>query len=172
MSYKLPFSNPAAWSVRKIFLVSLITLHAVWIGIHLNLVSKNLINPWKLGGYGMYTTANNGPVLHISDRRFEQFFVPLTANDRAEIGRANNYFVFRCQPMTKVSLESFFKNKPGLVGAPLRFILTERKILRNPLTLKRLPYSFVDVRWTGQRTFSYAGEVCGEQYHGEAALKP
>ena len=85
MSYKLPFSNPAAWSVRKIILVSLIALHAVWIGIHLNLVSKNLINPWKLGGYGMYTTANNGPVLHISDRRFEQFFVSLTESDRTKI---------------------------------------------------------------------------------------
>lgn len=171
MSYKLPFSNPAAWSVRKIILVSLIALHTVWIGIHLNLVSKNLINPWKLGGYGMYTTANNGPVLHISDRRFQQFFVSLTDTDRSKIMHANNYFVFRCEPMTKVSLESFFRDKPGLVGAPLRFILTERKILRNPLQLKRLPYSIVDVRWTGRRTFIYAGEVCGKRYQGEAVLK-
>lgn len=172
MSYKLPFSNPAVWSVKKVFLLGLVILHAVWIVIHLNLVSRELANPWKLGGYGMYTTANKRPMLHIFDRRFNQFLIPLTANDRAKIGRANNFFVFRCQPMTEHSLESFFTDNPRLIGFPLRFIVTERKMMRNPLQLKRLPYSVVDIRWTGQSTFDYGGEVCGERYNGEAELKP
>ena len=172
MSFNLPFSSSPVWSLKKIILVGLITVHTVWIAVHMNLVSRELINPWKLGGYGMYTTANNGPVVHILDRRFDQFFITLTKDDRAKFQRANNFFVFRCEPVTKASLEAFFKKKPELIGSPLRFIVTERKMLLNPLQLKLQPYSVVDVLWTGQSTFDYGGQVCGKKYGGEAELKP
>ena len=56
MWFRLPFSDSAGWSLRKLVIVALVVLHSVWIVVHLNLVSRDLINPWKLGGYGMYTT--------------------------------------------------------------------------------------------------------------------
>ena len=171
MSYNIPFSNPAGWPIGKIILLGLVALHSVWITIHLNLVSRQLIDPWKLGGYGMYTTTHSSPVLHILDRRFDQFWITLTDKDRAKIARANNFYIFRCEPITKQSLVEFFEDKPKLVGFPLRFIVTERKLMRNPLDVKRLPYSIFDVAWTGQSTFNYAGKVCGKQYNGEAELK-
>ena len=55
MWFRLPFSDSAGWSLRKLVIVALVVLHSVWIVVHLNLVSRDLINPWKLGGYGMYT---------------------------------------------------------------------------------------------------------------------
>lgn len=56
MLFRMPFSDPAGWSLRKATIVGLVVLHSAWIVFHMILVSRELINPWKLGGYGMYTT--------------------------------------------------------------------------------------------------------------------
>ena len=39
----------------KQYLVGIFIIHTLWIVVHLILVMNNQINPWKLGGYGMYT---------------------------------------------------------------------------------------------------------------------
>jgi hypothetical protein len=77
MSYELPFSKPSGWSAQKVVLLGLISLHATWIVFHLTLVSLELVNPWKLGGYGMYTTVHPKPGLHLSDSRYDGFEIAL-----------------------------------------------------------------------------------------------
>lgn len=171
MSYKLPFSDPAGRSVIRVILLALIGLHGLWIVIHMNLVSRELINPWKLGGYGMYTTANNDPVIFVFDARMDTFAIPITAKDRAKMARANKFFVFRCNPITTTSLQGFLKDNPRFVGVPLRFVFTERKMYRDPLRPERVPYSILEIRWTGQSTFDYAGKACDKLYNGQAELK-
>ena len=87
MLFRLPFSDPTGWSIRKGILVGLVVLHSVWIVVHLNLVSRDLINPWKLGGYGMYTTAHPNPGLHLFDSRVSSFGSEVADNSSAfEIG--------------------------------------------------------------------------------------
>ena len=46
----------ASW----IFLV-LVVLHSAWILNHLRLHAEGVINPWKGGGYGMYTNLSPNP---------------------------------------------------------------------------------------------------------------
>lgn len=171
MSYKLPFSDPAGRSVIRVILLALIGLHGAWIVIHMNLVSRELINPWKLGGYGMYTTTHPSPALYLFDRRFDGFEIPSKTYDLANFERENKYFIFRCRPITATSLQTFFNEHARFVGIPLKFVVTERKILRNPIRLKRVPQANLIIRWTGKSAFEYVTKVCGEVYRGEVELK-
>ncbi len=172
MLFRLPFSDSAGWSVRKAIMVGLVVLHSVWIVIHLNLVSRDLINPWKLGGYGMYTTAHANPGLHLFDSRVPSFEIPATTFDIVKTLQENRFFNFRCQPITIASVQTLLKDNPRFIGIPLRFIITELKILRDPIRPERLPHAIMEIRWTGPTTFDYAGKICGELYHGKAELKP
>ncbi|NNJ75663.1 MAG: hypothetical protein HKP56_10930 [Anderseniella sp.] len=172
MSYELPFSKPGGWSVQKGILLGLIVLHAVWLVIHMNLVSHQLINPWKLGGYGMYTTVNPAPALSLFDRRIDGFEIPIDDKDRVKLASENNFFIFRCQPLRVASLQTFLKNNPRFTGAPLRFILTEQTFLRDPIRAERLPHSILEIRWTGQDSFDYAGKICGKIFRGKSKLRP
>ena len=172
MSYELPFSKPSGWPAQKVIFLGLIILHAAWIVFHLTLVSRELINPWKLGGYGMYTTVHPKPGLIMSDSRFGSFEISLTDDDRDQLARENKYFIFRCQPLTVASLQTFLKNNPRFVGVPLRFIITEQKMLRDPIRAELLPHAILEIRWTGQSTFDYAGKVCGKIFRGKSELKP
>ncbi len=172
MSYEVPFSKPGGWSVQKGILLGLIVLHTAWIVIHMNLVSRELINPWKLGGYGMYTTVHPAPALSLFDSRIPGFEVPMDDKDRAKLTSENKFFIFRCQPLTIASLQTFLKNNPRFTGVPLRFILTERKFLRDPIRAERLPHSILEIRWTGQDTFDYAGKICGKIFRGKSELRP
>ena len=126
MYYELPFSKPGGWSVQKAVLLGLIVLHTAWIVIHMNLVSRELVNPWKLGGYGMYTTAHARPALSLFDSRMPGFEVPMDDKDVARLTSENKFFIFRCQPLTVASLLNFLIYNPLLSGIPLRFFITER----------------------------------------------
>ena len=172
MSYELPFSKPGGWSVQKVILLGLIVLHTVWIAFHLTLVSRKLINPWKLGGYGMYTTVHLSPALNLFDSRFDGFTITLSDDDLTTLFRENRFFAFRCQPITVTSLQTFLKNNIRLIGVPLRFIVTKQKFLRYPIRTERLPHAILEMRWTGKSTFDYAGKVCGKMFRGAAELKP
>ncbi len=171
MLFRLPFSDPAGWSFRKAIIVGLVVLHSAWIVVHLNLVSRDLINPWKLSGYGMYTIPHPNPVLHVFDSRFAGFEIPSDTYKAYDIVSQNRFFIFRCQPITVASLQVFLNDNPKFVGVPLRFIVTELKLLRDPIRPEREPHSILEIRWTGQTTFDYAGKICGELYHGKAELK-
>ncbi|MEM7634889.1 MAG: hypothetical protein AAF299_10040 [Pseudomonadota bacterium] len=171
MSYELPFSKPGGWSVQKVILLALIAVHAAWIVFHLTLVSRELVNPWKLGGYGMYTTAHPKPAIHVFDSRFGSVEVSISDEDRLQMARENNYFILRCHPLSVDSLQNFLKNNPRFVGVPLRFIISELKMLRDPIRPERLPHAILEIRWTGQTTFKYAGKVCDQLFRGNSELK-
>ncbi|WP_108881421.1 hypothetical protein [Anderseniella sp. Alg231-50] len=172
MSFELPFSKPSGWSIQKIVLLGLILVHSVWIVVHLNLVSRDMINQWKLGGYGMYTGPHPTPLIHFFDARFEGFEVTMDQKDVLTLARDNLYFIFRCRPLKVESIKKLLRNNPRYIGVPLRFIVTEKEMKRNPIRPERLPHAILEIRWTGKSTFDYAGKVCGKIFRGEAELKP
>ena len=49
----------------KLLVGLLLLAHAGWICVHLNLVAREQINPWKLGGYGMYTVPHYKALTHV-----------------------------------------------------------------------------------------------------------
>ena len=54
----------------KLLIGLLLLSHVGWIGVHLNLVARGQINPWKLGGFAMYV-APRPPVKVVLYRRAE-----------------------------------------------------------------------------------------------------
>lgn len=172
MSFDFPFSKPAGWLPEKFVLVALLVVHIAWIITHLVLVTREQINPWKLGGYGMYTTVYSDPVLYVYDMRFSEFQLPTSAYSYDEFVQKNFGFTFRCRRFSEESLKDFFKASPQLVGVYLRFIVGELELMRNPIRAERVPQSVLEVRWTDPNTFLYAGQVCDELYNGEIKVKP
>ena len=49
----------------KLLVGLLLLAHVGWICVHLNLVAREQINPWKLGGYGMYTMPHYKALTHV-----------------------------------------------------------------------------------------------------------
>ena len=171
MSYEIPFSKPSGWPAQKIILLVLVVAHAAWIVFHMNLVSRGLVDPWKLGGYGMYTTVHPQPRMLLLDRRYAGRVIDQTSYRRGGFVSENLLFVLRCRPISLASLQQLFDQNPKLVGVPLRIILTEQRLLRNPIRHKRTAYSILDLRWVGWSRFEYVGKACDDTYNGKGALK-
>ena len=170
MSFELPFTSPRGWSLQKTIFAAIIVLHTCWIVFHLNMVSQGLLNPWKLGGYGMYTIAPPKAMLHVFDRQFPGVEAPISKKSHHKFRRENNYFNFLCQPLKEKSLQGFFRSNPDLVGHTLRFFVSQNKFLRNPIRSKRRAHSILEVTWTGPSTFQYTGQVCRKIYEGQLKL--
>ncbi len=150
----------------------LLAIHTLWIFTHLNLVSRDLINPWKLGGYGMYTKPANRARLRIFDvstKTAEQIpRMTFRANDFYE---ANLRYIFRCRPMSKKSFLLFMRKNPHLTNINLRFEIREREFQRQPIRAKWVTHSVAEITWLDDTKFSYTGKVCDTQYSGEAEFK-
>ena len=169
-SFEVPFSNPKGWPWQKILLIAIIFVHAAWIVIHLNLVSRDLVNPWKVGGYGMYTVPDPEPHLHVYDQMFVGVEVPICNASHYRFMKNNRFFSFRCQPLTEHSLQVFFQQNPQLIRHVLRFFISEVKFSREPVNAGRQLHSVLEVRWKDPETFQYVSQVCGKIYEGEVKL--
>jgi hypothetical protein len=170
--FNLPFTEPRGWPLAKVVLVSLLLVHAIWIIVHINLVSRELINPWKLGGYGMYTVANARPILQVYRVGFGIQRVPKKDYLEARFWVAHHRHAFRCRPFSEKAFRIFFRENPDMVGTDLRFIVWERRMERKPIGAKRVPQSIADVRWNTPSTFSIRGTVCGQSYESDVQFKP
>ena len=159
-------------SFKNAFVLGLLVVHACWIIVHLNLVSRELINPWKLGGYGMYTKPSNKAKLSIYDLSATAVRVPRDTYVDDRFRRANFRYTFRCKSISEKSLLMFYRDNPHLVNSNLGFIISESKFLREPIRSKRFPHSVVQVIWPQPGRFLYSGKICGETYDGSVDFKP
>jgi len=171
MSFKFTRVKLKELSVRHIVIIGLLVVHTGWIITHLNPVSRGQINPWKLGGYGMYTLPDYKAKLRIYDISSKPKLMVRSNYKTRNFRNANLRYVFRCRKFSEAALMVFFKDNPHLVNTDLKFILRERVFSRRPVGVKRVTYSTVDVRWPKQDKFTYMGEICGEKYLGKVDYK-
>ncbi|MEM8793597.1 MAG: hypothetical protein AAGE80_18405 [Pseudomonadota bacterium] len=159
----------------KVLVFAILAVHTIWICVHLGLVSQNLINPWKLGGYGMYTVPNNKARLHV-------FLFDNQSGGWRELaeGQANSYLfdtanylhVFRCRQPSADSIARFFDENPHLRYRPVTLALSERILTREPIGESRKIYAKLEVAWGGETKFGYRGELCGEAFDGTRDYTP
>ncbi len=159
-------------SARHIIIIGLLVLHTGWILTHLTLVSRGQINPWKLGGYGMYTLPDYKAKLRIYDISSKPKLMRRNNYKTRNFRNANLRYVFRCRAFSEDGFLVFFQDNPHLVNTDLKFVLRERAFSRSPVGVKRVTYSTADVRWPKQDTFTYMGEICGTKYTGKAKYAP
>ena len=155
----------------KIFVGLLLLAHVGWICVHLNLVAKEQINPWKLGGYGMYTLPHHKALTHV-------FIIHEKSKKWFELARHRRLFnsfqfdtknflhVFRCRVSSEESIVAFMDQNPHLRYRPLVIALSETQFIRKPISSNREIYSKVEIAWNGKTLFGYRGKICGKSFDG------
>lgn len=162
---------------RTFLIFGLLLLHVGWIGYHLTMVAGQKINPWKLGGYGMYTVPHLDPWTHayLFDGTKRQW-VELNRADGLfgtfKFNRANALHVFRCRPFSSESLVSFFDENPHLRNRPLTLAVSEVQFDRNDASHKRNLIKSAQIVWPSQTAFAYKGESCDQPFEGVANYLP
>ncbi len=169
---KLSVAKLKKLSGRHIIIIGLLALHTFWIITHLTLVSKGLINPWKLGGYGMYTKPNYRAKLSVFDISSKQVVIPRAKYKSSNFRDANLRYVFRCRQFNEEVFLVFFQDNPHLANRDLRFVLREKVFSQKPVAVKRETYSAAEIHWPQKDQFTYRGEICGTEYSGAAEYKP
>jgi len=172
MSFNVSLAKLKNLSALHYVVIALVTVHTSWILYHLNLVSKDLINPWKLGGYGMYTKPTNRAKLRLYDIRSKTTRISKRDYTSRNFRNSNLRYVFRCRPISEKSFLIFLRDNPHLANVDLKFMIREREFTRNPIGTKWVPHSVAELKWPQEDKFTYSGEVCGTKYSGEVAYNP
>lgn len=167
---------PLNSKVLKFVIIAALIFHTLWIVNHLRWVAAGQINPWKLGGYGMYTVPTPRVSLSLLDFRdpgAPQRIDPRTyslARYEAMSKFTNISRVFRCAHVTPEELKVFFEENPQLRGNNLGFLFLENKFIKNPVAVKRVRQGRVAIIWTGNDFFEFTSEFCGSRKTGKVAL--
>lgn len=180
-----PRDNPHAPRWRRRVVFALLALHAIWIAVHLGLVARGVINPWKLGGYGMYTIPHPRPLTHVFLRDAEtgdwREALPTTGPmsragpggyETALFDLRSRLHVFKCRPVTSFALAGFMRQNPELKGENFALVVSEAAMERAPLRFARGPHHAIRVTWESERRAAFEGEVCGRAYAGGFDIAP
>lgn len=162
---------------QKVLVAALLFVHTAWICIHLGLVATEQINPWKLGGYGMYTVPHYNARTHvyIFDQN-NRSWVELRRDQHkfnSYLFDNNNYLhVFRCHAPSEAAIVSFFDENPHLRYRPLLIAIGELRFSRYPISVARDAPVRIEIAWGGRTKFGYRGVACGEEFSGEVVYQP
>ena len=154
-------------------LVGLLLLAQVgWIGVHLNLVARELINPWKLGGYAMYTGPNYTPLTHVflfddKSQKWSELARDLHLFNSFQFNSKNFFHIFRCRAPSEESIVVFLDENQHLRYRPIALALSEKVFTRKPISSHREFYTKVQIAWAGKALFGYRGEICGKSFEGK-----
>jgi hypothetical protein len=158
--------------IRKWIIAGLLIVHIAWIGNHMRWVANGEIDPWKLGGYAMYTVPDpsvrlrvyleNRPDTPIQVKKSSRYYL---ATYFANIDRA-----FRCADIPAAALLAFFEENTGLIGSNLAFIYSDLRVVGDPPSVKRMMQGMVVVTWQDTQTFTYTNRFCGNEHVASATL--
>lgn len=157
--------------IRKWVVAGLLILHIGWIANHMRLVATGQINPWKLGGYAMYTVPALVPKFQVYDADFPDMPAEVNAiRYEAAESFTNVGRTFRCAPVPPAALRGFFAENANLIGKHLAFIYTDVRFYRNPRSIKREIQGVIELSWQDERTFTYRSRFCGKEQIQSATL--
>lgn len=157
--------------IRKLTVLGLLALHIVWIGNHMRLVANDQINPWRLGGYAMYTVPNLSLRMQVYDASFPD--MPIEVNRlkyELALRFTNATRTFRCANESAAALRAFFDENSTLIGRQLVLVYSERRFVRVPPSTKRQIQGMVIVTWQDERSFTFTNRFCGREVTESATL--
>ena len=157
-------------NIRKGAVIAALVLHIGWIGNHMRLVANDQINPWRLGGYAMYTVPNPGSNVQVYDvesatRLSVRLLQYEVATRSTNVGRT-----FRCAGVPGEALRRFFGENQDLIGRNIRFVYSERRFTRSPPSTKIETQGTVSVAWQGDWRFTYTNSFCGKEETASATM--
>lgn len=157
-------------------MIFFLSLHILFFCVHFVLVSKDIINPWKLGGYGMYTipaptTFVNIAVVpvgldlsSIADEEYEEFL------DGDPFVAKQNNFVAPCFGWDVSDIAGIFEENPDYHGRDLRLVAVKRAFTRYPISVFNVVFADIEVRWLDSEIFDVSGQVCEREFLGIGTL--
>jgi hypothetical protein len=149
---------------RKWVVLGLLVLHVAWLVNHMRLVATDQINPWRLGGYGMYTVPNPGYRIQVYDPASPDQPLPVNfMRYDIAIRLTNAGRTFRCANMSSASLLSFFNENRNLIGRNVAFVFGERRFIRSPPSTQRKTQGVVFVNWQDMKNFTAINKFCGRE---------
>ena len=158
--------------ILKFVVITFLILHTLWLVNHLRWVATKQVNPWKLGGYGMYTVPPPSVSLALLDlrnpagvRRIDPRTYSLKRFWALTPSRA-----FRCSHVKSKELKAFFEENPQLRGNNLGFLFMEDLFIHDPVSVKRVRQGRVSVIWISRSFFDFTSEFCGSHETGRVAL--
>jgi hypothetical protein len=156
---------------RNWVVFGLLALHVGWIGNHIRWVINDEINPWKLGGYAMYTVPSPKTRVQVYDANFTGKPIKVkTVGYSAATRFTNSGRSFRCADVPAAALLTFFEENKDLIGRNLVFVYAERRFVRDPPSTKNEMQGSVIVVWQDERTFIYKNRFCGREATASATL--
>lgn len=153
-------------------LLAVICVHVLWICFHLNAVANKRFNPWKLGGYGMYTIPPPSTQLSVFDLSFGRKQIPRDQYERNGFREKNYRFSIRCLPPSKESIQAFFDENPSLAKKSLEFAIHERIFKRYPMSWEREEITNLKLYWRKDFKYLLEGTVCGNPYKRIDSYEP
>lgn len=143
-------------------LFGLLAAHTAWMCVHMYLVAVDKIDPWKLGGYGMYTIAPPKPTVRAFVRVQTLGKVKINTDDR-RFRRANNGFRFKCAPIEPSTLAVLLEDNPKLRGQNFEFGIVTLEMLRDPIRMVNTPWIVAFARHQGGGSYELVQQFCGER---------
>lgn len=157
--------------IRKWVVAGLLILHIGWMANHMRWVMTDQIDPWRLGGYAMYTIPPPAARFQVYDADFPD--TPALVNSmlyEAAERFTNPRRAFRCAQVPPAAMRGFFEENGNLIGKHLAFIYTERRFYRDPRSFKREIQGVIELSWQDERTFTYRSRFCGKEQIQSATL--
>lgn len=129
--------------------------------IHMVMVTGGYINPWKWGGYAMYTVPGGTPTVEVF-QRFDEGASALTATLELEGYRvAHQYFHYYCQPQRAAGIATLLRDNPSLQGMDIDLVIAVATFDRYPLRQSLRELSRVTVRWSDATHYTFNSTTCG-----------
>jgi hypothetical protein len=163
--------------ILNFVIIAALVFHVLWIVNHFRWVTNGQIDPWKLGGYAMYTVPPPRVTLVLlnlqnpaAPRRIDPGIYSMTRYE-AMTTFTNIKRAFRCAHVKAEELKVFFEENPQLRGNNLGFLYLENKFIQNPVATKRVRQGRVTIIWTGSDRFEFTSDFCGNREAGKVALQ-
>lgn len=154
---------------RKYILFGILIVHGLWITHHLTLVAVGAVNPWKMGGYAMYTkpSKSSDVVINIIDQYDEEGGVSLDPFNSyipfvKDFYRMNWDFNMYCKPITHDSIIQLFEDNPRFTNEDLLIEVYAYRLKSEPLRQITEKMSETKIFWQDNNHFSVSANVCGK----------
>lgn len=143
----------------------------------MRLVYFDQINPWRLGGYAMYTVPQPRLKTILVDQRSPG--APIVMSDKGVSFKAMNAATrftnagrsFRCAHLPPRALRAFFLENGRLVGHNMSIGLYDTKFIRKAPWREGRQQGEVAIQWLDEKTFAYKSIFCGSEKNGSVDLR-
>jgi hypothetical protein len=157
--------------LRKWVIAALLVLHVAWIANHMRLVASDQINPWRLGGYAMYTVPRPSARLRVLDAASPETPIPVSLFSYMVAQRYNNPGrTFRCAHTPTSALRALIHGNKQLIGKDFYLVISEKQFVHNPPSVTRRVRGVVKLTWQDTNTFTYVSKICDTERTGTAKL--